>query len=229
MIDSFTKSFEYLTDKSVKWTTKMMNFIVFFIIIVFLNNSLKFVSSYRLNNKLEQLQKIHSILSDSLVSKDEKIFLTEERQNIIHQTTFLEIICNYYSSLSYSDFLNIFKRQKTAPVTKPANKNSPNISEKPIRNFYWHFIFSNIGLILLSLVVPYAVYKDPKNDSISLMIFTTLVVWVFFLIIGLIFAFLFGLIPVFEKVWINYVLDLILHLSVIGFSAYLIDKKTSKT
>jgi hypothetical protein len=215
MID-ITEFIKLFTDKSLHWVQKTFTAFLFVFLFLFLDNLFDFSYSFRTNNHIEQLSKITTLLKDTSLSENSKKNLLKERECIISKKTYFESFLSLGSSLSLKNPFESDKKQYKSPVIQSAN---PKLSEKevsePIKNFYLHYLFSNLFTILLMFMFPFALIRFGNIRSVSLGIATLLIIWVILFLIGLLFAFIFGLIPTFKNVSINYLIDAALHCIVV--------------
>lgn len=202
MLDTVTHFQKYFTDKSVKWTTKSFNVIIIITVLLLANNTFDFLGSYRLNNKLDQLTKISFLLKDSLTTNNEKSFLYYHKNQIIEDLNYIEkgqkIFGHLFNNFSFTNI-------------KHSLESLTEVNPKTVkRNFYLHYFFSNTFIIFIMLVIPYSLVKHSNIKSVKLAIATTIIMWIGLILIGLVFAFILGLVPTLKYLWINYLLDFIL-------------------
>lgn len=212
MIDSINEFAKLITDKSVHWVQKTLTAFLILFLFLFLDNLFDFSYSFRTNNRIEQLSKITTLLKDTTLSENSKKTLLKERECIISKRTYFESFLSLWSSLSLHNPFAKDKKQYKSPVIQNAKH---KLSEKevsvPIKNFYLHYLFSNLFIVLLMFIFPFALIKFGNLRSFSLGIATILIIWLVLFLIGLFFAFIFGLIPTFQNVSINYLIDAVLH------------------
>jgi len=226
MIEPLIKGLTYISDKSVSLTTRLLNVIIVLFVLFIINNSLNFLNSYKRNDKLQQLEKIATLLKDTTTTQKEKIFLSQEREKVICTKSYYEEI--YSFSLS---FLKKFSFKSLIPNFTSKTKDKQVIkSEAPIKNFYLHYLFSSCFVILLAIFIPKFVIQSPtnSNNSLTINILAVLMVWVILLFISFLFTYMFNIVPTFRFVWINYVLDIIFQVVFLAILFVIIDKTIKK-
>ena len=75
MFEPYFQLIRSWTDKTVKWTTKIFHSILFFASLILINNTIDFVNTYRISNKITQLEQITALLKDSTISDNIKFKL----------------------------------------------------------------------------------------------------------------------------------------------------------
>lgn len=225
MIESLIKGLTYISDKSVSLTTRLFNVIMVLFVLFIINNSLNFLNSYKRNDKLQQLEKIATLLKDSTTTEQEKVFLSIEREKVIYSKSYYEEV--YSFSLS---FLKKFSFKSLVPNFKSNTKDKQVIksekSEAPIKNFYLHYFFSSCLLFIIAIFVPHLILKSPTNtnNSLSINILAMIMLWVILLFLSFLFTYLFNVVPTFKLVWINYSLDFIFQAVFLGIMLELTSK-----
>jgi hypothetical protein len=168
MFDTFLHIFKTLTDKTTSWVAKTFTFLVFLFAILFANNTLDFIHNYRTSHKLEHLEKIKQLLSDTTLNTAAKKYLVTERNYIIQHRSTLDYITDIYESLSFhNSFIARTPNTNNTVTIKENPKSSINPQEEtvsiPVKNYWLHFLFSNFWLIFFVFLIPYSL----KNSKIS--------------------------------------------------------------
>ncbi|MCA4809618.1 hypothetical protein IF128_07670 [Empedobacter stercoris] len=208
----------YFTDSKNKLSHKAIMIILTVILVIFIDNTLSFTYSYNINNKIEHVEKLNSIIKDTSLSKKEKAILKELRNNVLNHQTLKDIAYDKYTSLD-------FKSKEV--VQKPIVKNEKKSKLKE-RNYWIHFISSSWLIIISMLVVPFVGYT--KNSSFFYYIFIIIIfVEPILYFISWTFAKTFSLIPIIlDNPTLNYILNAILHLLVFLTLGFIINKFNKK-
>ena len=196
----------------------------------FLNDTFEFLYSYRINNKLDQIQKITLLIADTTLNAKTKNNLIIERDYILNHKTTLD----HFSSFLNSSPLKISLTRRTTlsnNKTKAAQTNNDEIAS-PIKNYWLHFLFSNFFIIIIMIVVSFQSFKNNKQSFFNTS-FALIILWFFAYLFCLLIAYLFDFIPVlFSRPWINYIVDFILQsilIIIAGLIAKSIKNKSERT
>ncbi|MDY3362396.1 hypothetical protein PG623_00130 [Riemerella anatipestifer] len=211
--------FIFFTDKTKKITHKTFLILTVIIGLIFLDNTLSFTFTFNNKNKLEQVEKLNSILKDSTLSKQEIAKLGLLRTNIIEHKTWKD---NIYEKLLSLDF------KSTEDGNKPIVKNDKHkVSIE--RNYWLHFISSSWIFTILMIIMPFIGLFSEKNGSISAFIVVILMIEPLFFGMSWLFAKLFSYIPIIDNnpVW-NYLLNTLLHLFIFMIIGFLINRNEKK-
>lgn len=215
MIEPILHIIKIFTDGTIRVTTKLFTLLLILFSAWFINDTFDFINSNRTYNKLENLEKISLLLKDSSLSDNEKNELIKERYYIIKHKTTLENLSSFYWS-----FVKKISFKSLSKATNPAKTTEQKISEpKPatinntpiIKNYLLHFLFSNLFLIMIAVIVPILIFKQNKSN-IPTLIFSLIIVWAILYFISIFIAWVLNFIPVIlDRPWINYVLVLLIH------------------
>jgi hypothetical protein len=221
MFDSIIHVINIFTDKTVNWTTKSATGIIIVLVLLFTNNIFDFVHSYRTNNKLEQLDKIRVLLQDTTLTDKQKTHFVSERQYILDHKTVLDYVHLFFRSFSKKiSFTNrkteynnsVIDTAKATDSTIPLIKNENSSSSIKTKNYWLHFFSSNLTFILIILFATIQAYKQHRHQFWEL-VFAIFVVYFFSVLFFMFFSHLLDFIPViFNRPWINYVLNFIIQL-----------------
>ncbi len=207
MFDTFYHLIKISFDSTIKWTTKFFTYILVVIGLWFLNNTFDFIHFFRINSKLEELEKITVLLNDTTINTNLRHQLLYEREYIANHETvldYLSLLCD-----SFPKNISLIKRTtayNTNTITT-ISKNEFKIDSVPIRNYLLHFLFSNLLLIILMILIPIIVFKE-KKQNISVIIMSTLTIWTIGFIICIIISWFLNFVPIiYNHLWLNYFID----------------------
>jgi len=210
MIEVLKHIFDFAKDKSTSVGLKSGLVISIIAILIISDYHFNFSYNYYLNNKTEQLVSINNLKkiyeSDSIKTKE----LTDIESKIFERTHYFELIDNLDFSLPE---FNFFKKSENIDETNINN----TVIEKPTRSLFWMILSSNSFFILLIfalLVLPFtgSVHREIKNimGSIAGMI-------VLIGVISLITWIAYKIPLIYNKPYLNYILNLILHSPLLYF------------
>jgi len=187
--------FHFFTDKTKGLSHKAILILTSIILVVIIDNTLSFSYYYNTQNKIEQINGLNKILSDSTLSKLEKEKLKSLRNNLIVRSTWKDKTWKLISEIE-------FKNEKNENSEKPIKK-EPEIK----RSYFWHFVSSGWIFILIALIMPFIGLRD-KNTSLASAIGILLLIIPIFLGIAWVYAKVFSFIPIiFGNPIYNYILN----------------------
>lgn len=229
MFEAFGHLLKLFTDKTVKWTAKSATVLVIFLLLWWVNNMFDFGHSYRLSNKLEHLEKISLLLKDTSLTNEQQLVLKAERSYIFEHKSAFDHIYNYCSSFP-SEVVNFIHKNlynKKVEPSKYVKSQKNTIPMIKTRDRYWHFITSSIIIWLFCLFVIYLMVTD-KKTLIGNLILGIIGLLLVAYITSLLFATILSLIPVFDHLWINYGLNVLIQLIILGYFLYIDLKKRKR-
>lgn len=199
----------FLFDENRRLSSKAA-VVVFIVLAIFLiDNILGFSYYFSSEKKIEQVQRLTTIIKDATSDSTTKAFAIELRSEIIDRENVVT------QSLSF--FRNIkWKSSKKHLANIP--KNPVKTNESIIKNNFWfHFTAGGLYYLLAVLMIPIMIFTD-KTTSFSQRLATGILTAVLFYGFGLLFYWICNLIPQISKsTWIwNYILNLIIQIIVIG-------------
>lgn len=213
MFDIFKHTIETLTSSTEKWTTKTATVALIFFGLWFLNNTFDFTQSFRINNRLQQLEQIGQLIKDTTLTKEQIDILKTERVLVFERKTTLDKAYSLLDSLPNSNFIKR-KTVSNPKMREEASKNSVTKEESKsidlVKKNYWlHYLFSNMFLIIVILAVPFSISWTKGFKVIVGLIFILGSLFLF----GMLVAYLLDLIPVIaNRPWINYSIDFVAQL-----------------
>lgn len=221
--------FHFFTDKTKKLPHKVILCLLALVFIALLDNFLSFSFSYNNGNKIEQIEGINKILSDTTLTKSEKNKLLILRKNIVNHSTWKDKTYDFLTSI---EFKNDVKANTKKTVVKPnvivseQQIEKINKTQSKTRNYFWHFVSSSWPFLLLMIVFPIVGFFDKKTpfwQAIGIVI----IIEPFFYGFSWIYAKVFSFIPIiFNDPFYNYILNTILCLLSI-FVFTLFEKKNN--
>jgi hypothetical protein len=212
----FDKLTDFVFDERKKISSKAAIILLSLLGLLFIDNLIGFSHNYKLNNKIDHIQKLNALILDSKTDKSTKIYLIKLRNETLNRKNILEIFSEYVKS-SPSDKTNI---------NRPKNDNiTSNLTAESINTFF-HLTSSILFYLLAILMIPFIFFLD-RNSSFPQRIAMGLMLCLMFAGIGIFLYWLCSLIP---KIWneswiINYIINVLIQV----FFMYALFKFVPKT
>lgn len=187
------------------------------IVLIIIDNTLSFTYNYNNSRKIEQIEKLNVVVTDTTLSSVEIMELKNLRNNIINHKTWKDQI---YNKLIAIDF-------KSKDTNTIVIKNDTKLPKKE-RNYWIHFVSSSWLFVIVMLITPFIGLFDKKTSFSSSMIAVVFIIPIFY---GLswIFAKTFSFIPIINNnPNINYIINSALHLLIFLFIGFIIKKNEKK-
>ena len=222
MIEIFLKIINTFYNKSMSFGKRISYLIIFTSILFFVEYHFEFSYNFYLNNKLEQLNNINNLKeiysSDSTKIKELKII----EQRIINRSHYSE----YLLKIPINDF-NIFKNSDNSKKHISVNNNDTKIINKPIRSYFWMMLSSSYFLcfIVLSVLLLPITHKQHRSGSglvgliagsILISLIIMLITWTSYFI------------PLLGKPIFNYILNFIIHTTILIIIVRILEKRNKK-
>lgn len=226
-MDFIKEIFKFFIDKNYSITSKFVGIVIPILILFFIDNLLGFSFYYSNNQKITQLMNIEKLKNECYdnsyvlesLNETEKAIL--ERKNVI--SLFLELFSKENLDVkkqepqiridtAYIERADtVVIRDATINANFQQSENSIKNNETVVvsRSRLWHTLTSSYFFIFLLIILPIVPFTE-KSFSWSTMIGMLLVM---IIVAGLIWLnqFLLGLIPIiFKRVWINYVINILI-------------------
>lgn len=170
--------------------------------------------------KIDQLEKIESMLTMPTVDIDTKNYLRKKKTEIISRRSYLE-----WSSDFLSFTQNAIKSTRTAiKQQKKIENNTASIKIDPW--VIYHTISSAWTIVLVMIATPFFSFKKSQHlfFSISVLLFQEFLLFC----LVLVFAYAFAVIPIIGKGFSNIVINIFVHTCIVMFIGYLVTKLTKK-
>ena len=205
-IDDLSK---FLFDKERQLSSKAA--VVFFVIlaIFFIDNILGFSSSFSTDKKIEQVQKLNSIIKDTTIDSTTKIFALNLRSQIIERKNVIIQIMSF------------FHNKPNNSININTHNNIPSSGTKPdnisIKNNFWFNISAGGLYFLLTIVtLPIMLFIDTAT-SFSQRLATSIITSFSILLMGLFVIWVCALIPqVSNSNWLwNYLINFAIQITII--------------
>jgi hypothetical protein len=204
-VDTLTK---FLLDENRRLPFKVAIVVSIFVGIILIDNVLGFSYYYNTEKKIEQVEKLNSLLNDSLTDKASKTFALKLRKEVMENENWIK--------QSFSLFTNILEQNKSQELNPQISNNNEIRLEK---NNFW-FTLSSSGSLYLALVVaiPLIIFTD-KKTSIIQRLSTSLLVFLIFIMLALFFNWICSFIPqISNTTWLwNYILNSMIQMIQIFF------------
>ena len=209
---------EFLFDEHRRLSSKAAVVVFAFLTILLIDNVLGFSYYFSIDKKVEQIQKLNSIIKDSTTDNTTKTFAINLRSEILKR----ENIINQ----SFSFFRNIKLPSSKKDQINPTNDPAKTIDVSIRNNFWFHITAGGIYYLIAILALPIMIFRD-KKTSLPQRIATGILAAALFFGFGWLFYWLFNFIPqVSTTTWIwNYIINLVLQFSLIGLLVMTNQKK----
>ncbi|MFZ1528906.1 MAG: hypothetical protein WAT19_09150 [Ferruginibacter sp.] len=209
---------EFLFDENRRLSSKAA-VVVFAIIAIFVvDNVLGFSYYFSNNKKIEQVQKLNSIIQDTTSDSTTKTFAKELRTEIIDRKNVFYQAASFFRNIRWTN-----SKKQTTPVQTQPSDNKNLISKS---NFWFHLTAGGLWYLLAVLMIPVIVFTD-KKTSLPQRIATGIFATALFFGFGWLFYWLCSLIPqITSTTWIwNYIINFILQLLFVGLLVAAGEKK----
>ncbi|WP_298289175.1 hypothetical protein [uncultured Lutibacter sp.] len=203
LIERILKFFE---NKSIHFGLRTSLFIISIFVLTTCDYYFNFTYDIHLNNKIEKLESINN-LKEIYKTDSLKLYELTELENRIYKRT------HYSDRLRNLDLnqINIFKKSNTTEIKRPVIKNDNITIKNPIRSLFWMVLTSNYFFIILIIglfIMPFtgSVHRELKNvlGSIAAII---ILIGIIYLITWIAYK-----IPlIWNRPYLNYILNIILH------------------
>ena len=228
-MDIFRDIIRFFTTKEFSFKSKLFGIIVVILAVFLIDDLLGFSFYYSNNQKIDHLTNIENLKNDCADNAELLIVLDDVEKKIINRKNVFENFFDLFKSdkidLKQPEIVvrvdtvyieikdTIINTIEIIPtITEKQNEIRDNIAtDKKSRSQLWHTISSSFLLILILLILPFIPFTQKKIDwnlilgVIILMIPIAGLIWLY--------QFLLGLIPViFDKPWINYILNFVIHI-----------------
>lgn len=211
---------EFLFDEHRRLSSKAAVVVFVIIGVLFVDNYLGFSYHYNTDKKIEQVQKVNSIIKDTTIDSTTKAFALNLRSEIIHRRNAFDYFVSFFRGKS-----NISIKHQTNIPTEIAKNKEPNISS--IKNNFW-FNISAGGLyyLLAILMLPILVFTD-KTTSLPQRLATGVVATLMCFAIGWFFYWLCSFIPqISNSSWTwNYIVNAVIQIVLVGLIVSVSQKK----
>lgn len=211
---------EFLFDEHRRISSKAAVVLFIILSIIFVDNYLGFSFHYNIDKRIEQVEKVNKILSDSLVDSTTKAFALNVRSEIMERKNAVDYLFSFFRGKSNT----VIKHQANKPPDNPKN-NDPIIPS--IKNNFW-FNISAGGLyyLLAILMLPVLIFTD-KTTSLPQRVGTGLVAALLFFGLGWFFYWVCTFIPqISDTTWAwNYIVNAIIQIVLVGLLISVSQKK----
>ena len=203
----FDKLTDFVFDERKKISSKAAIIILSILGLLLTDNLIGFSYSYLLNNKIEEVQKLNSIISDKSSDNLTIKHAVRLRNETLLRKNVLEEINDYLSGLSFNK--NLSEPKKTNFSKKESYDISPN-------NFWFHVTSSGIYYFFGILMLPLMLFLD-KSSSILQRITMSILLSAMFSGMGLFFFWICSLIPmILNNSWfLNYLINFVIQGTII--------------
>jgi len=209
---------EFLFDENRRLSSKAA--VVFFVVmaIILIDNVLGFSYYYSTDKKIEQVQKLNSIIKDTTSDSTTKTFALHLRSEILERENAITQSFSFLRNIKWTSS----KKEHTI-----AAKEIVKPKELIIKNDFWsHLTAGGFCYLLAILILPVVVFTD-KKTSLPQRIATGILGAVLFFSFGWFFYWLSNFIPQISKTtWLwNYLINLAIQFLLIGLLAATGQKK----
>lgn len=228
----FSNLLDLVVSKTHNPYHKALFFLSTMIIVIVVDNTLNFTSSYNNIRRYEQIQAINNILSDTTLSKSDINNLKQNRSYTLNYRTWKDKTYQFFNSIDF----NFSGRSSNVPPSYNVPLGDPTHPQvKPIekegidqRNYWIHFVTSSWTIVILMIVLPFVIFFTEKTD-VKGAILGIPILELFLYLLSWVFAKSFSFIPIImNNVTYNYVLNFILHGAIISALGYFANKSEKK-
>lgn len=201
MGDPLSSLIRFLTDAEKNLITRIFTGVFIVILLIVIDNTLGFSYYYNNARKLEQVQKLNSIVQDTSLQESEIVYLGDLRRKIIYRETWKEQIENLVYNFEFKD------------SEKELNGSSSKEEDEVIpMDPTWHFLTSSWFFLFLMVVVPFQAITEYKKQGTAFGAFFAFVVMeAILLLIAFGIAYLFSFLPrITVQPWPNYLINVVL-------------------
>jgi hypothetical protein len=196
---------EYLTNAQRRISSKATFIIILLLTLLLLDNYFDFSYHYRMTKKIEEIQKISTVINDTLNDSITRQYAISLREQLIDRKTFFDHVSLFFQSENLA-----------------SSKNEPTTA---IKNELL-FRISSSGLSFLAAVITLFLSLKDKAGSFRSRITTGIISFTSFFIFGMLSFLIAGKIPLLiNTTWLlNYFVNFILQffLTIIAFNFFLI-------
>jgi 4-amino-4-deoxy-L-arabinose transferase-like glycosyltransferase len=235
-MDVFGGLLNFITDK--KWSSfaKIITFLCFFLLAVFIDHLVGFTYYYWTENQLSQIEKIEAlkekyakdkylsaelnIMEERILRKNRNIisdyFPFEENRRLVALEARRDSIYLAYAG-GGADTLLIVEKQPDSASSRFNFISAEFLTKKEsslIGTKFWHVFTSSYSFILTLVLLPFALAFQGRVNKETLI--GLLVVTVAGLLMIATFSSLFKLLPEFKNEWANYGLNVAIHTLLVG-------------
>lgn len=150
----FDKLIDFVFDERKKISSKAAIIILSLLGILLVDNLVGFSYNYKISNKIEQVQKLNLIISDTKADDATKGSMLKLRDEVVNRKNIMEIFSEYISS---------FSSNKTI-INKSGNNNVKVNVES--RNSAFHLTSSILFYFLAIIMIPMMFFLD-RTSSFS--------------------------------------------------------------
>ena len=203
----FDKLTDFVFDERKKISSKAAIIILSILGLLLIDNLIGFSYSYLLNNKIEEVQKLNSIISDKSSDNLTIKHAIRLRNETLLRKNVLEEINDYLLELSFNK--NLSESKKTNFSKEESYDLSPN-------NFWFHVTSSGIYYFFGILMLPLMLFLD-NSSSILQRITMSILLSAMFIGMGLFFFWICSLIPmILNNSWfLNYLINFVIQGTII--------------
>lgn len=200
-MSAFEKFTELLFDEDTGISTKLTIVVLAIIAVIAVDNLLGFSFYYNADKKIELVNKLNVTIKDNTTDSFTKVYALTLRQKIITRQNFI--------NQSFSFFRGKPSAVKSDQISIPTA--TPKPIEVSIKNiFLFHLSSSGFYYLFALFMIPFSLLYD-KKQKLSQRVGVAIVVPLFVFLIGLLFYWLFSLIPqISNSTWFwNYLINLL--------------------
>ncbi len=211
MGEAFHSVVTFLTDKSHKLSAKALVIIGVFLLMLFIDNTFGFTFFYQNEKKLAQIEQINRILSGKEeVDSATKSYLLKLKDEVVKRESLRDKVVKHLTNLNFNTiYINDNVKQSEIHVSK-----------------FWHYVSSSWIFVIMMIAMPFAAIADKKH-SLGYNLFILFLVELLLFLFGLGLSKLTSYIPIFfaDRIWINYIVNVLCVTVIIALPVFLIGLK----
>lgn len=200
---------EYLTDEDRQLSSKAAFIVLIILVVVFVDNVLGFSYHFRIDKKLDEIQKINTIIKDPTVDSTTKAYAIQLRADIMQKQTVIDYTLSFFRNIKWASSKKP-QINKPTPIPKPIESATRNNFIFLLTSGGFYFLIAIIGLPVLA-------FAPNQKTSLPQRLATGILIAFVFSAIGVFFYWLFDFIPLLsKKTWTwNYILNSFFQIAII--------------
>lgn len=219
-MDFLGKFTDYFLDNNKRFTDKLSLFVLIAIGFFSIDYFFRFSDSYITKNKIEQIEKIERLLAQDTIRAETKKDLVSIENEIISRKSLWTQIGTYSSFFSFESLNSILptKSDTQTDINQPTKKSIASIDT---RSAFFHNLTSGWIFWLMIIITPFIFIGNKLNGNA---IIGALFMDFMCVLLAYLFAYWFAFIPIIWTPIINYILNALLCLIIIGAFAKTAEK-----
>lgn len=200
----FTNIFDFIISADHKASKKIVLIVITLISLSLLDYVFRFSDSYVAERKIEQLDRIQTILKDSTLSSNVRKELNRLQVKIINRK-------GLWDTLSY--YFNIIQEEIKGDYNEPSELPKHDTDNTETRSLFWHVITSSSLFILMSVTLLLTIlWLIVTNKLATSTLIGIILLEVLLVILIVSFSYTLALIPIIINPFVNYAFNIIINI-----------------